>query len=259
MDHKFNPSVFEAMGPLRVMSLRFALVKYGAGIVAMSGSIAGNVHARNRFGNYIRPRTKPVNPHSERQESARTVVSHLAERWHADLDKDQRGLWGDYAAAVGMTNRLGETIHLTGFNHYIRSNAANLMCRAVIKDDAPSVLSLPEKDIILQCTEESIADQEFTFTFSQDGWAPNVDPKLNLLLYQGRPQLASRNFYATPWRYMGTVTDGDAGAGNTKALAAAFPFALGQKVWFQARVMTVARRVSELWALDPRTIELDPE
>ncbi|GAH28464.1 unnamed protein product, partial [marine sediment metagenome] len=37
-----------------------ALVKYGAGIIQMSGSIAGDVHARNRFGNYIRPRTKPV-------------------------------------------------------------------------------------------------------------------------------------------------------------------------------------------------------
>jgi len=235
-----------------------ALVKYGAGIVQMSGSIAGDVHARNRFGNYVRPRTKPVNPHSERQEAARAVVSHLAERWHGTLDDTQRGLWADYAAGVAMKNRLGETIHLTGFNHYIRSNAANLMCRAVVKDDAPAILSLPEKDILLQCTEESIADQEFTFIFSQDGWTPDNDQKLNLLLYQGRPQLESRDFYATPWRYMGTVTDADAGAGNTKALPAAFPFAVNQKVWFQARVMTVARRVSELWTLNPRTIEADP-
>lgn len=235
-----------------------ALVKYGAGIVQMSGSIAGDVHARNRFGNYIRPRTKPVNPHSYRQEAARTIVSHLAERWHGTLTSVQRGLWNVYAAAVAMKNRLGETIHLTGFNHYIRSNAANLMCRAVIKDDAPSILSLPTKDIILQCTEEDVAGQKFTFTFDDTGWVPNDDPKLNLLLYQGQPQLISRHFFATPWRYMGTITDGDAGIGNTKELDAAFSFAVGQKVWFQARQMTVSRRVSELWTLDPRTIVADP-
>jgi len=62
-----------------------ALIKFGAGIVQMSGSIAGDVHARNRFGNYVRPRTKPVNPHSIRQEAARAVVSYLAEYWHGNL------------------------------------------------------------------------------------------------------------------------------------------------------------------------------
>ncbi|GAH50296.1 unnamed protein product, partial [marine sediment metagenome] len=44
-----------------------ALVKLGGGIVQISGSIAGNTFARNRFGNYMRSRTKPVNPNSTRQ------------------------------------------------------------------------------------------------------------------------------------------------------------------------------------------------
>ena len=39
-----------------------ALVKYGGGIIQMSGSMAGNTFARNRYGNYMRARTKPVNP-----------------------------------------------------------------------------------------------------------------------------------------------------------------------------------------------------
>ncbi|GAH13494.1 unnamed protein product, partial [marine sediment metagenome] len=44
-----------------------SLVKYGGGIVQMSGSIAGNTFARNRYGNYVRARTKPINPNSDRQ------------------------------------------------------------------------------------------------------------------------------------------------------------------------------------------------
>ena len=58
-----------------------ALIKYGGGIVDMSGSIAGNTHARNRFGNYMRARTKPVNPNSDRQVAIRAIVSYLAEFW----------------------------------------------------------------------------------------------------------------------------------------------------------------------------------
>jgi len=233
-----------------------ALVKYGAGIIQMSGSIAGNVHARNRFGNYVRPRTKPVNPNSTRQESARTIVSYLAEYWHQDLTAVQRGLWNVYAAAVAMKNRLGETIHLTGFNHFIRTNAAQLGIGAALIEAAPTVLSLPEKDTNLVCSEEDIAAQTFTFTCDTTGWAPNGDPKFGILIHQGQPKLASRNFFAGPWRYMGYI-DAVAGAAGTKTIAASFAFALGQKVWFQARVITTSGRLSELWTLDPRDIVAD--
>ena len=233
-----------------------ALVKYGAGIIQMSGSIAGDVHARNRFGNYIRPRTKPVNPNSVRQVTARTIMSFLAEYWHSDLTALQRAGWDTYAAAVAMTNRLGETIHLTGFNHFVRSNAVVKAYGGTAIEDAPTVLSLPEKDTDLVCNEEGIAGQTFTFTCDNTGWDPNGDLKARILLYQGQPQLASRIFFGGPWRYMDVInpTEGAAGTGTYDA---AFAFALGQKVWFQARVLTVAGRVSQLWTLAPRTIIAD--
>lgn len=234
-----------------------ALAKYGAGITQISGSIGGDVHARNRFGNYIRPRTKPVNPHSLRQESARATVSFLAEYWHQNLDGTQRGLWDVYAAAVAMKNRLGETIHLTGFNHFVRTNCARLNYGQPAFDAAPSILSLAEKDPTLVCSEETIATQQFTFTFDTEGWAANGDSKMAMLLYQGQPQLASRNFFAGPWRYMDVVGAGE-GIGGTAPSDAVFPFALGQKVWFQARIMTDSGRLSEPWTVDPRVIEADP-
>lgn len=233
-----------------------ALVKYGAGIIQMSGSIAGNVHARNRFGNYVRPRTKPVNPNSIRQEAARAIVSYLAEYWHQDLDDVQRNLWDVYAAAVAMKNRLGETIHLTGFNHFIRTNAAQKAIGETELDAAPTVLSLPEKDTELVVSEEDIAAQTFTFTCNVAGWVPNGDPKFAILIYQGQPQLASRNFFGGPWRFM-DVIDATEGAAGTGTLDAAFAFALGQKVWFNARIITVSGRLSELWTINPRVVEAD--
>lgn len=233
-----------------------ALVKYGGGVIQMSGSIAGNTFARNRFGNYLRARTKPVNPKSERQVNIRAIVSYLAERWHEDLSAVQRGLWDTYAAAVAMTNKLGETIYLTGFNHFVRCNCAMKMWSAGIFDDAPTILSLAEKDPTLECSEEDIAGQTFTFTFSSAGWAPDGDPKGRMLIYQGRPQLASRNYFGGPWRYM-DVVDPVEGAAGTATMNAVFSFALGQKVWFQARIITTTGRLSELWTAPPRTVIAD--
>lgn len=233
------------------------LVKFGGGVIQISGSIAGTVHARNRFGNYIRPRTKPVNPRSTRQEAIRTIMSYLAEYWHNDLNDVQRGLWSTYAAAVAMTNRLGETIHLTGFNHFLRTNCAYMTTGADPFEAAPTILSLPEKDNELVCSEEDIAGQTFTFTCNEASWWPNGDGKYFIYLYQGQPQLASRNSFAGPWRFM-DVIDQVEGAAGTGTYAAVFSFALGQKVWFQARVMTGSGRLSNLWTLNPRTIVADP-
>ncbi len=233
-----------------------ALVKYGGGIVQMSGSIAGSVFARNKSGNYVRPRTKPVNPNSFRQEFIRTALSHLAEHWHKELDATERGLWETYAAAVAMKNKLGETIHLSGFNHFIRTNSPQLMLAEDIKEAAPTTLSLMEKDETTICSEENIAGQTFTFTFDNTGWGVTPDLKYWMCFYQGQPQLASRQTFHGPWRFMsaaGTVA-GDAG---TQQLPAEFSFAEGQKVWFQARMISFSGRTSEIWTLPPKTIEAD--
>lgn len=231
-------------------------VKYGAGIVDARGSVAGMTASRNKSGAYMRARVKPVNPKSTRQESARTNVSYLAQRWHEDLTVVQRGLWETYAAAVAMKNGLGEAIHLSGFNHFIRTNAVMKTWGTGIFDDAPTILSLAEKDEVLQCSEEDIAGQTFTFTCDTLGWAPNGDPKGRILLYQGQPQLVSRNTYHGPFRYIGVI-DPVEGAAGTATKAAAYSFALGQKVWFRGRVMTTTGRCSEPWQLDPRTIVAD--
>ncbi len=233
-----------------------ALAKYGGGIIQLSGSIAGNVFARNKMGNYVRPRTKPVNPHSSRQESARTIMSYLAELWHTSAMAAHRGNWENYAAAIGMKNRLAEAIHLTGYNHFIRSNCAQMCMGETEIVAAPTIQSLPEKDPLLVCTEEDIAGQTFTFTCDVNGWVPDNDPKFGIMIAQGQPKLASRNTFHGPWRYMDFI-DAIEGAAGTGTLAASFDFVVDQKVWFLARLITVAGRLSEPWQLDPRDIVAD--
>jgi len=197
-----------------------------------------------------------VNPHSPRQEAARAIVSYLAEYWHTDMTDVQRNLWNVYAAAIAMKNRLGESIHLTGFNHFIRSNSAQMAMGETEAAAAPTILSLPEKDPDLVCTEESIASQTFTFTCNVGGWSANGDPKFGIMIAMGQPKLASRNSFHGPWRYMDFI-DATEGAAGTADLAAPFAFALGQRVWFRARIITDSLRLSEPWHVDYRDVEAD--
>lgn len=199
----------------------------------MSGSIAGVTHARNRFGNYIRPRTKPVNPNSLLQGTIREALAMLTQRWHDTLTSTQRIAWATYAAAIAMKNRLGETIYITGFNHYLRVNIVRYQLGQNKCDDAPTVLSLPEKDPTFDIAA-SAATQIITITW--DDTLPWGDIPASVMgLWLGRPQLITRNFFGGPWRCNGSIPGNQSSPTEKTAI---FTLIAGQKIWMYGRVST---------------------
>ncbi len=175
-----------------------ALVKYGGGIIQMSGSIAGNTFARNRYGNYVRAKTKPVNPSSTRQQKVRSYIAELTERWYSTLTNAAREAWKNYADGVAMKNKLGETIKLSGFNHFMRSNTWRLDLGQAVVDAGPVDLTLPDQDgtIAIALSE---ATQQVTVSFN-DGLDWCSEDNAGILILQGRPQNRTRNFFAGPYR-----------------------------------------------------------
>lgn len=231
-----------------------ALVKFGGGITEMRGSIAGNTYARNRFGGYARARTKPVNPRSPRQTAARISIMYLAEQWRESPMTDaKRTAWEVYAASVNWQNMLGETVHLTGYNHFIRGNSSRLQCGEAFQDDGPTDLGLPAGDPIFQVTDLSVALQSAKITFDDTfDWCSEDDA--HFIVDMGVPQNASRNFFAGPWRYW---FDGD-GAVGVPAVSPFGPIAnlpwpavLGQKVWFRATILRADARTSTKFFCTP--------
>jgi len=221
-----------------------ALVKYGGGIVQASGSIAGNTFARNRFGNYMRARTKPVNPQSARQVAARNRVAFLAEEWSATLTPAQRLSWAAYAAAVSWTNRLGESVNLTGFNMFVRSNAAILGVGGVVVADGPTVLSLPNSDPLFSVALSEASGITTTFDDTLD-WLNEDGGYLSIEL--GTPQLASRNFFNGPWRWDSAIA-GDAVTAPTTPdgpnAVTTWTLIEGQLVWARARIIRADGRIT---------------
>lgn len=221
-----------------------AVVKYGGGITQISGSIAGTVFARNRYGNYTRPRTKPVNPNSTLQAQVREALSALAVMWSATLTAAKRSAWNTYAAAVAMKNRLGETIYLTGFNHFIRSNVILSDKGLTVVTDGPTILSLPEKDPTFAVAGDATS-QNLSVTFDNTlAWAGEDEGFM--FVYMGRPQLVTRNFFNGPWKYADKI-DGDSVTPPTSPTTMTAPMTLveGQKVFCYARIQRADGRLSE--------------
>lgn len=234
-----------------------ALVKFGTGIVQMSGSIAGVVHARNRFGNYTRPRTKPVNPRSQRQMGIRTIMMFLAEQWReSPMDDDIRTAWGTYASSFNWTNRLGEQVTLTGYNAFIQCNASRITGGLALLTAAPTTLGLPPGDPTFLIGDVSAGAQTFICAFD-DGFDWCTEEGGALLIYQGMPQSASHNFFNGPWRFSSIIEGIDPG-GIASPVAAipqnGFTFVEGQKIWWQARILRKDGRISTPFRCDPITV-----
>jgi len=224
-----------------------ALIKYGGGIVQMSGSVAGNVHARNRYGNYMRARTVPTNPNTSLQQRARSAVAVLAERWAETLTAAQRTAWNLYGSSVNMLNKLGETIQLSGFNHYIRSNSFLAQYGITIIDAGPTTFSLPDQDPTIAIAG-SEATQQFTITFD-DGLAWASEDNAYLTALCGQPQNAQRNFFNGPWKGIRYLS-GNAGAplASPLPIGALFAITEGQRAWVQFRIYRADGRISEPFA-----------
>jgi len=226
-----------------------ALVMYGGGILQMSGSIGGNTFAKNRYGKYIRTRTKPVNPNSARQQQIRGIFAQLTTRWAQTLTNNQRIAWNLYASNVAMKNRLGEIINLTGFNHYIRSNSYRLDGDRPVVDDGPVIFELPEKDPDIAITA-SEGTGHISLAFN-DTLAWCTEEGSLVVIGNGAPQNAQRNFFAGPYHAYGRMV-GDAVTPPTTPLDADYWYAIaeGQHLWIQLRISRADGRLSEPFRAD---------
>lgn len=225
------------------------LIKFGGGITEMRGSMGGNVYSRNRYGAYMRARTVPVNPNSVLQQAVRSALAQLTVRWSATLTPAQRTAWNSYGANVVMSNKLGEAMNLSGFNHYLRSNIARLQAGATVIDAGPAIFEIPEADPTFAITA-SEATQQISFTFDNTlAWANEDDG--HLIKFQGQPQNFQRNFFGGPWNLLGTI-DGDAVTAPTSpdAEAVSFTIAEGQRQWCYGRISRADGRLSQPFRAD---------
>ena len=207
-----------------------------------SGSIAGITYSRNRGGMYARARAIPTDPASVFQLANRNNMTTLVSDWTETLTPTQRAAWKTYGDNVAMTNRLGETVFLTGQQHYVRSNLPRLQIGFPRVDDAPTIFDLgqhtiPTVTFAYDTPSVVIAFEETDVWCDEDATA--------LIIFASREQNPSVNFFQGPYRLAGTI-DGDSVSPPTSPQIIASPFAYnaGNAAFVRARLTRADGRLS---------------
>jgi len=221
-----------------------ALVKFGGGITDMRGSIGGNVYTRNRFGAVCRQNTKPVNPKTSRQDLARSIMALVVSSWNSTASAAQKLAWETYADSISWLNKLGESVNLTGFNHFVRSNCARRQVNYSMVYAGPTTLTLPSEDNDFAVSPSS-ASQHIAVSFN-DGldWVSENSAVMHISM--GLPKNAGVNYFEGPWQRIGELK-GNSGSPLTSPqnVNVSYPIAEDQKIFCKATIQRADGRLSK--------------
>lgn len=145
-----------------------AIITPGPMVAAISGSIGGTVFSRNKGGAYTRNRAIPVDPNTNAQQNARSIMATQSAAF-SDLTAAQRAAWENWAIQNKVTNALGNQIQLSGHQAYVQINARLAHDAQSVLDDPP-IANAPDGLVtVVQDGDIGIGDFDLEFTVSPLG------------------------------------------------------------------------------------------
>lgn len=117
-------------------------IKYSALVSDVRNKLNGSVLSKNRFGNYIRNKTTPVNPQTSFQQNARAILSAMSQAW-AGITQAQRNGWKALAQTLPFTDIFGDPKILTGQMMYVKLNSNLTKIGEDSIPDAPAKEAIP--------------------------------------------------------------------------------------------------------------------
>lgn len=108
--------------------------------VPQSGSADSTTASRNRYGQYYRNRSTPVQPRTAAQLNQRARMSSNAAAWRALTDAQRAG-WLSLGLMITRTDSLGQTYTLNGFGAYCSINNNKLAAGDAVVSAAPAVVT----------------------------------------------------------------------------------------------------------------------
>ncbi len=211
-----------------------------AGFVAqVSGSQGGSTYSKNRYGYYVRNKTKPVNPNTPAQSSIRSKFAQLMSSWGL-LTTAQREAWSNYALNTPIIDKLGKGIILPGQQMYVGNNVLRLQAGLSIVSDGPVTFGLPE--LTLPVATITAGDPMSIAITNTDSWAGEVGGAL--LVFASRPKAPTVNFFKGPWLYAGKIAGAATPPVSPQTVAAPFAYSADQQIFLRYVAVTADGRVS---------------
>lgn len=125
-----------------------ALVKLGALVVGIRGTVGGVTFSASKAGPNARIYSKGSNPRSTGQGVQRGRVGQMPDLWRA-LTNTQRSDWDTWAAlpAQEKTNALGDPYYVSGYGWFVTINTRLLRAGFSPRDDPPTT-TVPAAPVI---------------------------------------------------------------------------------------------------------------
>jgi hypothetical protein len=145
----------------------------GPTVASVSGSIGGTVFSRNRYGMYMRNRTKPVVSTTSYATAAKARLAAGSTAWQG-LTNAQRDAWRHWANNNPVIGSLGMQQVLTGHAAYVGN-----YCRALILSETPldvppiTAAPAPLTSLVLDA-DLGLGDVDLTYTATPTGAAEKL-------------------------------------------------------------------------------------
>lgn len=184
----YGPPAVQPQPPVRAERCILAIFTSGPAVAAISGSVGGNTFSHNKGGAYVRQRSVPTNPTSERQTAVRTAFGTCASYW-TDLTASQQTAWAQYAATHPVLNALGQSVLISGLAMFCSCNARLIDAgeSLVVTPPAGDAPTAPATLTVAPLDDES-ATYTYAGTVPADGFLviyqtipapPGADPNFN--------------------------------------------------------------------------------
>lgn len=173
-------------------------IKFGAVVVEGRGKLGGHVFSRNRTSNYMRSKVTPVNPSTQFQQNARSLLASLSQAW-SQLSETEREAWRSAVSSFESTNVFGDTIQPTGKNLYTKLNAnLTLIGQSTIgSPPTPEPVSALDSLTLSVAVTNAQMDVEYT---------PSPSPaSTTYLVYATNAQSPGKNFVSSEYRKIDTI------------------------------------------------------
>jgi len=177
-----------------------AIIKVGAPLAGIRGTLGGITYSENGSGTYAKQWSRPSNPRTPHQTVERGFLARMPSLWGA-LSDAQRADWRTFAAdpAQEKTNPLGEAYYASGYNWFCQCSVSLLRVgRATLKpaptQAQPAPPTIDDFRVCVAGTESDVAVCGAASASSEEALHPSGH--------------AFDDSLATYWTTLGGVTTG---------------------------------------------------
>lgn len=175
-----------------------AKVKYSALLESMRNKLNGSVASRNRYGNYWRNKTTPINRQTSYQVAVRAQFAANSSAWRS-LTPAEREAWRAAAPDFPFTDVFGDQLFLSGNSLYLKLNQNLQNMGASTIDNPPQPVTVENPDF----TDLTASTSAVAVTVAAPTSANGV-----LMVYAAANVSPGKSFVKNLYKYIGTITGG---------------------------------------------------